>query len=64
MHLDGVRRWHYSAPVRGRIAGQSVLCFSPECQLAAHLGYEPDDDDRADRSRLAERFDLTLPDPY
>lgn len=64
IQLDGVTRWHYSAPVIGRIGGQSVLCCSPECQISAHLGYQPDDNDRADVARLAQRFGLALPGPY
>ncbi len=64
IQLDGVQRWHYSAPVTGHIAGHPVLCCSPECQLAAHLGYQPDDNDRADMARLAKHFRLTLPAPY
>jgi len=64
IQLDGVQRWHYSAPVTGRIAGQSALCCSPECQLAAHLDYQPDENDRADMARLAKRFHFALPPPY
>jgi lincosamide nucleotidyltransferase A/C/D/E len=62
--LDGTTRWHYTAPVTGHIAGQVVLCCSPECQLAAHLGYEPDEHDRADMTLLAQRFGLDLPPAY
>lgn len=61
---DCVQRWHYSPPATGRIGGLSVLCCSPECQLAAHLGYQPDDNDRVDVARLAHRFGLALPGPY
>lgn len=61
---DGVQRWHYSAPVTGRIGHQEVLCCSPESQLAAHLGYQADDNDRTDMNLLAQRFGLTLPPPY
>ena len=60
---DG-RRWHYDPPVTGRIAGHTVRCCSPACQLAAHLGYEPDEIDRADMAALAARYQLTLPAPY
>ena len=44
---DGTR-WHYDPPVTGRIAGHAVRCCSPAGQLAAYLGYQPDDIDRAD----------------
>lgn len=60
---DG-QRWHYPAPVVGRIGSDPVLCCSAQCQIAAHLGYEPDEDDRADVRRLAERFNLEPPGPY
>jgi lincosamide nucleotidyltransferase A/C/D/E len=46
------------------IGAQSVLCCSPECQISAHLGYQPDDNDRADAARLAHRFGLAPPGPY
>ena len=64
IQLDGIRRWHYDPPVSGAIAGRTVLCCSLECQLAAHLGYEPDAKDRADMELLALRFDVPLPSPY
>lgn len=63
VQLDGTR-WHYDAPVTGRIAGRPVRCCSVDCQLAAHLGYEPDDTDRADVTALAVRYRLTPPAPY
>lgn len=61
IQLDGVRRWHYDPPVTGTIAGEPVWCCSPECQVAAHLGYEPGSKDRADMGLLARRFGLDLP---
>lgn len=64
IQLDGVKRWHYGPPVVGHIGDHPVLCCSPQCQLAAHIGYAPDEHDRADMARLAERFGLDLPDPY
>jgi lincosamide nucleotidyltransferase A/C/D/E len=64
IQLDGVHRWHYSAPVRGSIGENPVLCCSPECQLAAHLGYQPDRNDHADMALLAQRFGLIPPVPY
>jgi lincosamide nucleotidyltransferase A/C/D/E len=57
-------RWHYDLPVTGRIDGHRVRCCSPECQMAAHLGYQPDDTDRADIAALASRYGLTLPPGY
>ncbi len=63
VQLDG-SRWYYSAPVTGYIDEQPVLCCSPECQLAAHLGYEPDRTDRVDMALLAQRFGLHLPASY
>lgn len=62
--IDGVTRWHYAPPVPGRIADKAVSCCSAECQLAAHLGYEPEETDRADMRLLAQHFGLDLPPPY
>jgi lincosamide nucleotidyltransferase A/C/D/E len=61
---DGRTRWHYGAPVTGCIAGRVVRCCSLETQIASHLGYEPDDQDRADMGALADRFGCDLPEPY
>jgi hypothetical protein len=51
-------------PVTGRIAGRDVACGSLETQIRSHLGYEPDDEDRADMQALAESFGCELPEPY
>jgi lincosamide nucleotidyltransferase A/C/D/E len=48
----------------GFILGRKVRCITPELQIEHHLGYEPDDLDRADLDRLACRFRLLLPEPY
>lgn len=64
IQLDGRNRWHYSPPVRGVIGGQAVLCCPVRDQVLCHLGYPPRDTDFEDMRRLAERFSLTLPEPY
>jgi lincosamide nucleotidyltransferase A/C/D/E len=64
IQLDGTSLWHYDAPVTGSIAGRAVTCCSLETQIAAHLGYEPDDDDHADMRALARTFGCELPGPY
>ncbi len=64
IQLDGVTIFHYSPPVTGTIDDRPVLCCSPQPQIDAHLGYPPDDDDRADMAELAKRYALALPDPY
>lgn len=64
IQLDGVKRFHYGAPTTGRISGRRVACCSVETQIAAHLGYEPDEHDFADMHALAEKFGLELPPPY
>lgn len=64
IQLDGTTRWHYDPPVTGSIAGRGVACCSVDTQIASHLGYAPDDDDRADMRALAEKFDGGLPVPY
>lgn len=63
IQLDGTR-WHYDPPVAGEIGGVRVLCCSVACQIAAHLGYEPDEVDRDDMRALAEQYQLTMPLPY
>lgn len=60
---DGVR-WRYEPPVPGRIGGQRVACTSIDTQIAAHVGYEPDENDHADMAALAAAFDCELPEPY
>lgn len=64
IQLDGSSRWHYSPPVRGAIGATAVLCCPVRDQVLCHLGYEPRDTDFDDMRRLAERFSLTLPEPY
>jgi lincosamide nucleotidyltransferase A/C/D/E len=44
----------------GEIDGRRVRCISPELQLRHHRGYEWTETDRADMTRLAERFGLEL----
>ncbi|MGQ7352581.1 nucleotidyltransferase domain-containing protein [Quadrisphaera oryzae] len=56
--------FHYGPPVVGRLDGEEVLCVSAESQLRAHVGYEPQPEDRADVRALAERFGLPLPEGY
>ena len=48
----------------GLVAGRPVRCLTAEIQLLCHLGYEPDETDRQDMTRLAVRFGLTLPPPF
>jgi lincosamide nucleotidyltransferase A/C/D/E len=61
---DGTARWHYDAPVTGRIGGRDVLCMSLETQLRGHVGYEPDDGDFADMGLLGRTFGCELPAPF
>jgi lincosamide nucleotidyltransferase A/C/D/E len=61
---DGVTRFHYPPPVDGSIGGERVPCCSVACQVETHLGYEPDEGDRADMKNLADAFGLRLPEPY
>lgn len=49
---------------QGTVRGKPVRCLTPELQIAFHLGYEPDDDDRHDIRLLASHFGLLLPAPY
>jgi hypothetical protein len=41
-----------------------VACCTVETQIAAHLGYQPDEDDLADMEALAVKFSRELPPPY
>jgi lincosamide nucleotidyltransferase A/C/D/E len=54
---------HYSSPIQGSILGRSVRCASAEDQVLMHSGYAPRAVDLEDMRRLAERFQLRLPDP-
>ena len=56
--------FHYGPPVTGLLHGVQVLCVSAETQLRAHLGYEPQPEDRADVLALATRFGLPVPEGY
>jgi lincosamide nucleotidyltransferase A/C/D/E len=51
--------YHYSPPVTGTIDGRPVPCCSVATQVEIHLGYEPDEHDRADMAHLAERFGIS-----
>lgn len=62
--LEDGTRWRYGPPVTGHLGGRAVRCVPPQTQLAAHLGYEPDADDRADVAALCARFALPLPEAY
>ena len=64
VQLDGVRRWHYEAPVIGTIGGTDVRCCAVTTQVRTHLGYDPNDKDHADMRLLQERFGVELPPPY
>jgi lincosamide nucleotidyltransferase A/C/D/E len=50
---DGLDSW-------GELGGRRVRCISAELQLRHHGGYEWTPNDRADMTRLAERFGLAL----
>jgi hypothetical protein len=62
--LDGTTQWHYPPPTTGSINGTPVRCCTVECQVASHLGYEPDNQDRSDMTELARHFGIELPAPY
>lgn len=48
----------------GTIAGRPVACTTPEWLVASHAGYEPDDNDWRDVSRLCETFGMPVPEEY
>lgn len=56
--------FHYGAPTTGVIDGTPVTCVDAATQLRAHLGYEPQPEDRADVEALVSRFRLPRPPGY
>lgn len=56
--------WHYSPPVDGSIQGRSLPCASAQDQVLMHTGYPPRAVDFEDVRRIAERFDVELPEPF
>jgi len=56
--------FHYGPPTLGLLGGEEVPCVSVESQLRAHVGYEPQPEDRADVVALATRFALARPKGY
>lgn len=56
--------WHYAPPVRGFIQGRSIRCASAQDQVLMHTGYPPRDVDFDDVRRLAQRFEVRLPEPF
>lgn len=49
---------------RGSIGRRAVRCITAQVQLEFHLGYDHDEDDRADVWALCRRFGLPLPAQY
>jgi lincosamide nucleotidyltransferase A/C/D/E len=62
--LSDGERFHYPAPVSGRIGGRLVRCVDALTQVRCHLGYEPTDKDRSDMAALHERTGVPLPQEY
>ena len=56
--------WHYAPPVEGSIHGRSIWCAPAEDQILMHTGYTPRTVDFEDVRRLAQRFDVPLPEPF
>ena len=57
-------RFHYPAPVTGRIGGHEVRCVDATTQVLCHVGYEPTGKDRQDMALLHKRIGVALPDEY
>lgn len=49
---------------KGTIGNRPVNCLSPTLQIAFHLDYEPDEDDRHDVLALCQKFGLEIPEIY
>ena len=61
---DGRGMWHYEPPVEGTILGHLIRCASAQDQVLMHTGYAPRAVDFEDVHRLAQRFDVLLPEPF
>lgn len=61
---DGGGTWHYAPPVEGSIQGQSIKCAPAQDQVMMHTGYPPRAIDFEDVRRLAQRFEVRLPEPF
>lgn len=48
----------------GTIGGRPVRCLSARWEVQFHTGYEPDDNDWQDVSRLCARFEIAIPAGY
>jgi lincosamide nucleotidyltransferase A/C/D/E len=62
--MEGERVWTYPAEGfsgRGRVAGRSVRCLSPEVQVLVHAGYELGEKDYRELYLLRERYGVDLP---
>jgi len=62
--MDEGREWVYPSAGfsgRGRVAGRSVRCLTPEVQVLVHDGYELTDKDYRELNQLHERFGVDLP---
>jgi lincosamide nucleotidyltransferase A/C/D/E len=63
---DGTR-WRYPAEGfggAGMVDGRPVACLTPEVQVLAHLGYEPDEQDRYDMRLLRDRLGMAMPETF
>jgi lincosamide nucleotidyltransferase A/C/D/E len=61
---DDEGTWRYAPPVEGSIQGRSVRCAPAQDQVLMHTGYAPRAVDFEDVRRLAQRFEVLLPEPF
>lgn len=61
---DEAGTWHYSSPVEGAILDRPIRCASAQDQVLMHTGYAPRAVDFEDVRRLAQRFEVLLPEPF
>lgn len=61
---DDDRTWHYAPPVEGSILGRLIRCAPAQDQVLMHTGYAPRAVDFEDVRRLAQRFEVLLPEPF
>lgn len=53
--------WRYAPPVTGFIQGHELPCASAQDQVLMHTGYPPREIDFEDVRRIAQRFNVKLP---
>lgn len=64
MLRDDQAPWRYAPPVDGAILGRDIPCASAQDQVQMHTGSAPRAVDFEDVRRLAQRYEVVLPESY